>query len=97
MILKRIRKVEYNDNGEYVLSTNEKMFYPVHFIDNEDWLCIDGEDYTLAKCAERHEEAMKQIMRRYEEVDVGIAATGKTSGNGYYVNIVIQGGTAAEK
>ncbi len=88
MILKRIRKVEYNDNGEYVLSTNEKMLYPVHFIDNNDWLCVDREDYTLAKCVERHKEAMKQLMRRYAEVDVA---------DNYYVKIVFQGGTVAEK
>ncbi len=53
MKLKRIRKVEYTDNGEYPLSIVDKMLYPVHFIDNDDWLCIDEEDYTPEKIAER--------------------------------------------
>jgi hypothetical protein len=67
MKLKRIRKVEYNDNGEYPLSIVEKMLYPVHFIDNEDWLCIDEEDYTLEKIAERKSErGRRRDMGRFD-------------------------------
>lgn len=39
------------------------MFYPVHFIDNADWLCIDREDYTMTKCMERYVEDKKRYAK----------------------------------
>lgn len=69
MKLKRIRKVEYDEKGEAIIEVMEHHLYDVHFIDNEDWLCIDEEDYTEAKKAARKEERLKELMKQYAEVD----------------------------
>lgn len=69
MILKRIRKVEYNEKGEPIIRIVEHHLYDIRFIDNEDWLCIDEEDYTPSKKAARDEERRKHLMKRYAVVD----------------------------
>lgn len=85
MKLKRIRKVEYDDKGEAIIEVMEHHLYDVHFIDNEDWLCIDEEDYTEAKKAARQEERVKQLMKKYAETPRLPMPTGMV----YYSKIVI--------
>lgn len=70
MKLKRIRKVEYDDKGEAIIEVMEHHLYDVHFIDNEDWLCIYEEDYTPEKLEARLKERAK--FRIYKDDGNGI-------------------------
>ena len=84
MKLKRIRKVEYNDKGETDITVMEHLMYDVHFIDTEDWLCIDEEDYTEEKKAARQEERVKQLMKKYAVHSGGLP---KPTGMVYYSKV----------
>ena len=86
MKLKRIRKVEYNLSGEPIIRIVEYHLYDVYFIDNEDWLCIDEEDYTEEKKNERQAERHRQIMKQYAEV--GYTYTNSA----YYVRLTFTAG-----
>jgi hypothetical protein len=87
MILKRIRKVEYNENGEAIIENTDKLFYDVHFIDNDDWLCIDEDDYTPSKKSARDEERRRQLMKQYADVDY--SRLPKPNGKVFYTSYIL--------
>ena len=75
MKLKRICKVEYKDDVA-VIPRSEKVKYDVYFIDNEDWLCIDEDDYTPGKHQSRAFEDMHRFFKRYKDNGSGVTLTG---------------------
>lgn len=60
MKLKRICKVEYDENDKAIIPQNERLKYDVYFIDTEDWLCIDEDEYTPEKLEARRKENRKR-------------------------------------
>lgn len=87
MKLKRICKVEYDDKDVAIIPQVERLKYDVYFIDNEDWLCIDEDDYTPSKKSARDEERKKQLLKRYAEVDY--SGLPKPTGKVFYSNYVL--------
>ena len=53
MKLKRICKITYDANDVAIIPPNESWRYDIYFIDNEDWMCIDEDDYEPAKFSKR--------------------------------------------
>ena len=74
MKLKRICKVEYDENDKAIIPQNERLKYDVYFIDNDDFLCIDEDDYTQEKFEARLKERAK--FRLYKDNGSGLHDTG---------------------
>ena len=87
MKLKKICKVEYDEKDQAIIPEYELMRYDVYFIDNEDYLCIDEDEYTPEKINERMLERIKkrkgELLERYAQ---------PFNGNNYYSNITITAG-----
>lgn len=59
MKLKRICKLDYDDKDQPIIPLDEGMIYDVYFIDSNDWLCIDEDDYTPDKVLVRNHEKLR--------------------------------------
>lgn len=75
MKLKRICKLEYDANDKPIPPDREYLKYDVYFIDTEDWLCIDEDDYTPEKIEARGKESMK-MFSVYQDSGNGVQQTG---------------------
>lgn len=74
MKLKRICKLEYDANDRAIIPRPWAMRYDVYFIDTEDWLCIDEDDYTQEKIQARRKESIKRFAV-YQDNGNGIMKT----------------------
>ena len=74
MKLVRICKIEY-DNDQAIIPRPYAMRYDVYFIDNEDWLCIDMDDYTEEKAEARRKESIKRFAV-FQDSGNGVQQTG---------------------
>jgi len=79
MKLKRICQLSYDDNDIATIPKDVSMRYDVYFIDNDDYFCIDEDDYTDEKMDER----IRAKYKLYRDDGNGLQPIGKLSNTIY--------------
>ena len=88
MKLKRICKVEYDDKDQVIIPESVRMRYDLYFIDNDDYLCIDEDEYTQEKFNARLKERFAKRFDVYQDTGNGVQPMGPPSNTIYYSNYV---------
>jgi hypothetical protein len=76
MKLVRICKVEYGDKEQVIIPESARMRYDLYFIDNDDYLWIDEDDYTQEKFEARLMERTAKRFDVYKDNGNGLQQTG---------------------
>ncbi len=76
MKLVRKFKVEYDEKDQAIIPVNELFKYDVYFIDNQDYLCIDEDEYTQEKVEDRMKERLSKRYSVYKDDGNGLQQTG---------------------
>jgi hypothetical protein len=76
MKLKRICKVEYDDKEQVIIPQDARMRYDLYFIDNEDYFCIDEDEYIQEKFEARLKERLSKRYNVYKDDGNGLQQTG---------------------
>jgi len=84
MKLKRICKVEYDDKEQVIIPQYARMRYDLYFIDNEDYFCIDEDEYTQEKFEARLKERLSKRYNVYKDNGNGLQPNSTI----YYSNYV---------